>query len=85
MTSVNNIIRRLTEKENHHFLIFLYSELRKAEFQLADSRGQVRTSGQRSVPVTVVKGGRVFGSAFNRVMEMNICQEIYDHYCYGRR
>ena len=59
MTSVNNIIRRLTEK-NHHFLIFLYSELRKAEFQLADSRGQVRTSGQRSVPATVVKGGRVY-------------------------
>lgn len=38
----------------------IISELREGEFQLADSRGQVRTGRQQFVPVTVVKGGRVY-------------------------
>ena len=36
------------------------SELREGEFQLADSRGEIRISRQNFVPVTVVKGGRVY-------------------------
>ena len=36
------------------------SELREGELQLADSRGEVRTGRQGFVPVTVVKGGRVY-------------------------
>jgi dihydroorotase len=35
-------------------------ELRDGEFQLADSHGQVRVGRQKLVPVTVVKGGRVY-------------------------
>ena len=38
----------------------IISELREGEFQLMDSRGEVRTSRQNFVPVTVVKGGRVY-------------------------
>ena len=38
----------------------IVSELREGEFQLADPRGQVRTGTQKFVPVTVVKGGRVY-------------------------
>ena len=35
-------------------------ELREGEFQLADSHGEIRTGKQNLVPVTVVKGGRVY-------------------------
>lgn len=35
-------------------------ELREGEFQLGDSHGQVRVGRQKLVPVTVVKGGRVY-------------------------
>ena len=38
----------------------IISELREGEFQLMDSRGEARTSRQNFVPVTVVKGGRVY-------------------------
>ena len=38
----------------------IISELREGEFQLIDSRGEARTSRQNFVPVTVVKGGRVY-------------------------
>ena len=38
----------------------IISELREGEFQLMDSRGEIRTSRQNFVPVTVVKGGRVY-------------------------
>ena len=36
------------------------SELREGEFQLSDSRGEIRVGRQNFVPVTVVKGGRVY-------------------------
>jgi dihydroorotase len=36
-------------------------ELRQGEFQLEDTHGQVRIGRQKLEPVTVVKGGRVFG------------------------
>ena len=36
------------------------SELRNGEFQLADSRGELRVARQNFVPLTVVKGGRVY-------------------------
>ncbi len=35
-------------------------ELRQGEFQLADSRGQMRVGRQSLVPLTVVKGGAVY-------------------------
>jgi dihydroorotase len=35
-------------------------ELREGEFQLVDSHGQVRVGRQKLVPVTVVKGGKVY-------------------------
>jgi predicted amidohydrolase len=35
-------------------------ELREGEFQLVDSHGEVRNGKQNLVPVTVVKGGRVY-------------------------
>jgi len=35
-------------------------ELRKGEFQLLDAHGTVRIGQQQLVPVTVVKGGRVY-------------------------
>ena len=38
----------------------IISELREGEFQLMDSRGEIRTSRQNFVPITVVKGGRVY-------------------------
>ena len=38
----------------------IISELREGEFQLVDSRGETRISRQNFVPVTVVKGGRVY-------------------------
>ena len=38
----------------------IISELREGEFQLMDSRGETRTSRQNFVPITVVKGGRVY-------------------------
>jgi dihydroorotase len=38
----------------------IISELREGEFQLMDSRGENRTAGQNFVPITVVKGGRVY-------------------------
>jgi dihydroorotase len=38
-------------------------ELRDGEFQLADSHGQVRVGRQKLVPITVVKGGRVYRQA----------------------
>ena len=38
----------------------IISELREGEFQLVDSRGETRTGRQNFVPVTVVKGGRVY-------------------------
>lgn len=38
----------------------IVSELREGEFQLADSRGEVRIGRQKFAPVTVVKGGRVY-------------------------
>jgi len=38
----------------------IISELREGEFQLMDSRGETRTSRQNFVPVTVVKGGRIY-------------------------
>ena len=38
----------------------IISELREGEFQLMDSRGEARISRQNFVPVTVVKGGRVY-------------------------
>ena len=38
----------------------IISELREGEFQLMDSRGEARTSRQNFVPITVVKGGRVY-------------------------
>lgn len=38
----------------------IISELREGEFQLMDSRGETRTGRQNFVPVTVVKGGRVY-------------------------
>ena len=38
----------------------IISELREGEFQLMDSRGEARTGRQNFVPVTVVKGGRVY-------------------------
>ena len=38
----------------------IVSELRKGEFQLADSRGEVRIGRHKFAPVTVVKGGRVY-------------------------
>ena len=41
----------------------IISELREGEFQLMDSRGEARTSRQNFVPVTVVKGGRVYRQA----------------------
>ena len=41
----------------------IISELREGEFQLMDSRGETRTSRQNFVPVTVVKGGRVYRQA----------------------
>lgn len=37
-------------------------ELREGEFILEDSRGVVRTGSRNLVPVTVVKGGRVYSS-----------------------
>lgn len=36
------------------------SELREGEFQLADSRGETRIGRHNFVPVTVVKGGRIY-------------------------
>lgn len=44
----------------------IISELREGEFQLMDSRGEARTSRQNFVPVTVVKGGRVYRQARKR-------------------
>ena len=38
----------------------IISELREGEFQLVDSGGETRTGRQNFVPVTVVKGGRVY-------------------------
>ena len=38
----------------------IVSELREGEFQLADSRGEVRIGRQKFTPVTVVKGGQVY-------------------------
>ena len=38
----------------------IISELREGEFQLVDSRGEIRTSRQNFVPITVVKGGQVY-------------------------
>ena len=38
----------------------IISELREGEFQLMDSRGETRISRQNFVPITVVKGGRVY-------------------------
>ena len=38
----------------------IISELREGEFQLVDSLGETRISRQNFVPVTVVKGGRVY-------------------------
>ncbi len=38
----------------------IVSELREGEFQLADSRGEVRIGRQKFAPVTVVKGGRMY-------------------------
>ena len=38
----------------------IISELREGEFQLADSRGETRIGRHNFVPVTVVKGGRVY-------------------------
>ena len=38
----------------------IISELREGEFQLMDSRGETRTGRHNFVPVTVVKGGRVY-------------------------
>ncbi|MDE2887227.1 MAG: amidohydrolase/deacetylase family metallohydrolase [Gemmatimonadota bacterium] len=37
-------------------------ELREGDFRLEDSRGEVRTGKRNLVPVTVVKGGRVYTS-----------------------
>ena len=37
-------------------------ELREGEFRLEDSRGEVRTGTRNLVPVTVVKGGRVYSA-----------------------
>lgn len=42
----------------------IISELREGEFELADSRGEVRTGRQKFVPVTIVKGGRVYRQHF---------------------
>ncbi len=43
----------------------IISELREGEFQLVDSRGETRISRQNFVPVTVVKGGRVYRQRAN--------------------
>lgn len=43
----------------------IISELREGEFQLVDSHGETRISRQNFVPVTVVKGGRVYRQRAN--------------------
>ena len=38
-------------------------ELREGQFQLTDSHGAIRTGKKKLVPVTVIKGGRVYHQA----------------------